>query len=667
VINLVIDKTIEVFKEIVSKRTNRDKDAIKPYEYQLKVFRGFERLANGDLNVLIIRAPPARGKTEASTAPFLAQFVSGNIILPRIVYATPTQTLLYSMVRRFEEYLKAVSSAYGSFAKWMEKLSPVAEHGLDIDPQYLIPRFTVSTYDVVAYAWTARRSIPWRPFTTRGAMLSSLMVFDEAHLVQDSYTYSQRVFTKLVETMARSGIPIIIMSATLPNTFVDKIKNSLGMDCVEEIVDSDVAIPGKLSVFPIGNDAKDFIKTMAEVVDVVKGATEKCKDVLLVFNTVKIAVEAYNILLAELKKEPYTVVEVGGEDDVVKALKSGKDKIVLLVLIHGRLPIAVRRRREELFEKLRKIRSEMLQHGLEKRWSLIVVATQVAEVGLDYSFDYVVTELAPPSALVQRIMRAGRIMEQESKALILPPIILECRSSGKCISPSYFVYTKDMLELGKNFVDELSKDCTKIADINYVANWIDKEFEILNSRAKEWVKKLVNQTYKTLDTIRSIPPLTTAVHLRNILEKFRFRLGEYVALYIIDGEIPEFTDIKEFKKKLSEMVGTSGEKIYEVIDRSIKYTLRFRKTKGNDHLTVTVPSECIWTVDTNHILPYIWSYGKDVEINVLKLKKLDKNGKVFGVHNIENIYGKILICRCIPNFKPEIGIVGVEEVDLVVY
>jgi len=664
------DAAVEALKELVSKRKGTDREAVKPYDYQLEAFREFERLAISDLSVLIIRAPPARGKTEASVAPFLAQFVSSEVLLPRIIYATPTQTLLYSMVRRFEGYLEALSSAHEGFRSWRERLSPVAEHGLDVDPQYLVPRFTVSTYDVVAYAWTARRTIPWRPFTTRGALISSLVVFDEVHLVQDSYTYSQRVFVKLVETMARSGVPVVVMSATLPNRFVDELRSCLGEDRVKEVVDGGTSIPGKLSVSPVDGDAMDLKKALTEVVGVVENAVKDGKDVLLVFNTVRVAVEAYSALLAELKNKSYTVVEVRDWSDVERILESGgRDRIVFVVLVHGRLPIGVRRRREELFEKLREIRSRA-----DKRWSLVVVATQVAEVGLDYSFDYVVMELAPPSALVQRIMRAGRIRGQRSEALVLPPIVLEPGAGSKRIPLSYFVYAGKTLDLGKEFVDELRNDPTKIANVWYVASWVDGEFEALESETKEWVEVLVDRARQILEASRFVPPLATDIH-RRVLEGFKLRLGEYVALYILGEETSELekaVSIEEFKSKLGELIaklGKDAEMSRGLVERSIRYSLRLRKMEvGNTKYTVvTLPRECVWAVGGRDVIPYVRSLrGEEDEVDFLKLRRLDEGGEVYEAPGAENIYGRILICRNVPGFRPEMGLVEVEEVGLVV-
>ncbi|ADM27732.1 CRISPR-associated helicase Cas3 [Ignisphaera aggregans DSM 17230] len=670
----MLDTTVEAFKVMISRRAGLDKEAVTPYRYQLEAFREFERLASGDLDVLIVRAPPARGKTEAPIASFLAQFVSGEILLPRIIYATPTQTLLYSMVRRFEGYLEALSSAYESFKSWREKLNPVAEHGLDVDPQYLIPRFTVSTYDVVAYAWTARRAIPWRPFTTRGALISSLVVFDEAHLVQDSYTYSQRVFVKLVETMARSGTPIVIMSATLPNKFVEDLSKGLDGDLVREVVDSGASIPGKISVSVVDDSAPttDFERAMAEILNVANDAARSGKDVLLVFNTVRAAVKVYNVLATKLEKEAFTVVEVKDKDDVERALKDdGKGRIALLVLVHGRLPMGVRRRREELFESLRRIRSGMTEEGLEKRWSLIVVATQVAEVGLDYSFDYVVAELAPPSALVQRIMRAGRIRGQHSEALVLPPIAFECDIDSECTPPSFFVYAKSTLDLGREFVGEISKDPARVADVIYVADWVDREFKAIESETKEWAEILVNRAHQILDTSRFVPPFATVVH-RRILESFKFRLGEYVALRILGEETSELekvADIGEFERRLGELIAKPGEGLRELIEGSVRYALHFRKREiGGDKYTVAMlPRECVWTVGDEHVVTYVRSVrGGKVEIGFLVLKKLDESGRVYAAPGVEDICGRLLICKRVPGFEPEIGLVEVEEVELVV-
>lgn len=633
---------VEVFKEIVSSRVNI---GACPYDYQRRVFSAFEGLAYGDKALVIVRAPPGRGKTEAVVAPYLTQHVYGDIAIPRLVYATPTQTLLYSMESRFNGYLDALAYRLG---RYRDALKPVPEHGLDIDPEYLIPRLTVSTYDVVAYAWMARRTIPWRPFTTRGAMFSSLIVFDEAHLVQDVHSYSQRVFRELARTIAECGVPTVVMSATLPRSFEEELRDKLG-SMLELVKDEDAQMPGSLEVNLV--EGRGIISEEGAsriVLERVEEALREGLDVLLVFNTVRTAVRFYEMIVERLSQKR-KVIEVSSVEEIGKALSSSG--IVLAVLVHGRLPIGVRKSRERVFEELRRLKIG----GSRKEWSLIAVATQVAEVGLDYSFDVVVTEVAPPSAIAQRVTRGGRIRGQRSRAVVLPQIGLEEGGAG--------VYLPETLELGWEVARQLGRNPSLLMDVDYLSCVVDREFRVLEEGAKEWVKQRLENARRMLEKSKFLPPLATAAH-RQTLEGFKLRLGEYVALYILRDEPRQpASSIGALLKELGDVLGQTASGWKELVDGSIRLSLKFRKQK--ESLTVTVPRPAIWEAGGETVLVYVGEIKRDeVILNYLRLRKVG-GGAYRAEDDIEEIYGKILISRPVEGFSKEKGLVEVEWVDII--
>jgi len=633
---------VEAFKEMVSSRVNIE---VSPYNYQRHVFSAFERLAYGDKTLVIVRAPPGRGKTEAVMAPYLAQYIYGDIAIPRLVYATPTQTLLYSMESRFNGYLDALAYSLGGYR---DALRPIPEHGLDVSPEYLIPRLTISTYDVVAYAWTARRTIPWRPFTTRGATLSSLLVFDEAHLVQDVHSYSQRVFRELARTMAECGVPTVVMSATLPKSFEEELRNKLG-DMLELVRDEDAQVPGSLEVDLVKERGSISEEEASRIIlEYVEEALREGLDALLVFNTVGTAVRFYEMIVESLKQK-HGVIKVGSAEETDKAL-SGPSSM-LAVLVHGRLPIGIRRGRERIFEELRRRKIE----GGRKEWSLVAVTTQVAEVGLDYSFDLIVTEVAPPSAIMQRVARGGRIRGQKSRTVILPQIELE--------EGGVRVYLPETLELGWKVAEQLGRNPSLLMDVDYLSCVVDREFRVLEEGAEEWVKQRLENARKTLEKSKFLPPLATREH-RRVLERFKLRLGEYVALYILRDEPRQpAPNIGTLLKELGTVLEQTASSWRELVDGSVRLSLRFRKRE--EGLTVVVPKPAIWEAGGEAVLVYVGEIKRDgVALNYLRLSKV--GGSVYKARgDIGEVYGKILVSRPIKGFNEEKGLVEVEWVDVI--
>ena len=101
---------------------------------------------------------------------------------------------------------------------------------------------------------------------------------------------------------------------------------------------------------------------------------EREKPLLLVFNTVERAVEAYRKL----------------REERLEAL-----------LLHSRIISGERRRREGLFER---------ENGKVD----VVIATQVVEAGIDFDFKTVVTEVSPIDSLIQRLGRGARRRDGEA-------------------------------------------------------------------------------------------------------------------------------------------------------------------------------------------------------------------------------------------------------------
>ena len=642
------EASVELLKRMVSHRARVPQESVKPYNHQREVIDRVLRLLEGDLRVVVVKIPCGGGKTEAVLAPFFSQILSCEPHVPRIIYALPAQSLLYNMLRRFDDYVTAVQSLESCWnARRLSEFKPVAEHGFDADPEYLIPRFSVATYDVVVYAWLARRTIPRRPFTSRGALLASYVVFDEAHLIQDVYLYSQRVLPSLVASMAEAGVPVVVISATLAEQFESNLKELLG-DGVE-VFRSDFQPRGKISV-SFYRDSEETIKlgaALESVREYLLPSVKQRKDVLVVVNSVKAACLMYRELLKLFRHSGFSVNELTDLNDVKAALTGDWD--VAAALLHGRLQIGERMRREGLFEEAKKLKRDG-----QKRASLVVVATQVAEVGIDYSFDTVITELAPPSALVQRAMRGGREKNQCSKVLVLPPLEVDNEV------PSLAIYPKELLEMAKN---ELKKGFqNNLQKVEYLTEISSKEYEALEGWSKkesDWASELVNRSKSLIERANLLPPLATRMQTK-VFKNLKFRIGEYVMLSIDEYRLDKSLSPQSFTEKLERLLESKGK---SAVERSlVRVPLKIRKTGAGEH-SVNIPSACVWELKGGCFIPLLVSLAR-VEVELVSAVR-DKRG-FYRSERGREIFGRIVIPDPdkLGKIDPKMGLVEVERVEL---
>jgi len=328
-------------------------DGREPYPHQL---RTAENIVNG--KSVVLRAPCGSGKTEAAYAPVVIGLTN---ILPRLVYSLPTRALVEDVAERITRGVAKAGVKY--------TVSP--QHGANSKDPFFRSDIIVATIDqtVGAYCCTPLSLPVHLGNIPAGAAVSSFLCFDEAHVYDHELGLQSTLV--LLESAAKLGLPFLIMSATLPESFLEWfVNNPVFCDKVE-------VVNGNESDIPKRRDRHVVLRWCGKALESkdVLNAAEAYSKIMVVCNTVDHAQNLYETVEKQLEAQNFSVF-----------------------LLHSRF----------LDEDRERIEKNMKASIRDKNVKSLIITTQVCEVGLDISCDLLLTELAPPDALVQRIGRCAR-------------------------------------------------------------------------------------------------------------------------------------------------------------------------------------------------------------------------------------------------------------------
>lgn len=339
------ESLVAIFKEFLgSDRT--------PYRHQLDTA---ESLLSG--KSVILRAPCGSGKSEAVLVPFLLEAQKENAILPKhMIYSLPMRVLTESLAQRVREK--------------MHYVDVVSHHGMEVsDPLFEKPLiFTTIDQTVGAYCCVPLSASLGAGNIPAGAVVSAMLCFDEVH----TYDYQRALNSMLVilESSRKFNSPFAILSATLPDKFVDYCKEHLQAEAIDVSGDDEENIPCRKN-----REVTVHVQENELTVEAVKSSFYSAKrnsKLLVVCNTVDRAQALYCSLR-----------DIFGSDTCF--------------LLHSRFLPGDREKRER----------ELLA-AFQKQKKACVVATQVCEVGLDISCDVLLTEVSPIDSFIQRVGRCAR-------------------------------------------------------------------------------------------------------------------------------------------------------------------------------------------------------------------------------------------------------------------
>jgi len=503
---------------------------------------------------VFIRLPTGYGKTLVGESLFISQAFKGWSVIRGLSYVLPTKALTHDVAKRLED----------DTAKLIGRYEVIELHG-ESDVTDFYADISVATFDTFTLAY-ARSIKDYHIEKPAGVIVSSHVTFDEAHMLQDEYLFSHQVLGRVLFSLYDVGIPILIMTATMPkaieNLIFERFKDVLKVPPTpDDFNESPETYRGKVDNVRLKDTG--MINYLSST-DFEREASNANR-ILIVVNTVERACEVYDTLRS----------------------KGMADNCVLL-LLHSRLIKDERTLREELVRKLlkskitceeckreidfpvyidhnKKVLCDQCKTANAKKVSkVIMVGTQVIEAGLDISSDLLVTECAPVDALIQRVGRCARYRGEKGLAIIVK-------------HPDETPYRSGLVE---NTWSALKKHKDDIAV--YLTS-LPESYELLEEVFSKYnVKDVPSELRSTLRYLDNIYPFIVDF---KAIKSVKVRPGAPVFLFaLLEGEkIPVYcgsVDHSELREKgcLFTSISEVGElDIHEIIKKAYKLL----KERGN--------------------------------------------------------------------------------------
>jgi CRISPR-associated endonuclease/helicase Cas3 len=367
----------------------------------------WDAIANNPNPAILLKSPTGSGKFESVLFPALANRY-------RLIIPLPARSLLEDQKQRLEKYLERFSALYPQ-----REISLVIDTGsqmyrsvyrdgkVEPKPRTVNPRrhlykgdVILTTLDKFLYRYFAfgdkQKSFvfPLRIHRDKTHQEKTLICFDEAHSYDDiSFTN----FQSLVQSLYEAGRSLVLMTATMPQEYINRFDYLEAIDCIGNFDDSSKAQELKdfqqqhlkqpyldLRNFEWINDVQrdsqnpePFQQRVYETVIKEWKVRSNCR-IIAVVQTVRDAVAIYLQLSHELNLN-----------------KNTEDK--QLYLYHGRLDNNVR---QEVYNQLK--------HRDDNAQPYILITTSAIEVGCDLNSEILISEICPPENLIQRAGRCNR-------------------------------------------------------------------------------------------------------------------------------------------------------------------------------------------------------------------------------------------------------------------
>ncbi|GHO88881.1 CRISPR-associated helicase Cas3' [Dictyobacter formicarum] len=353
------------------------------FRYQKQVF---EALQKGQK--VILQAPTGSGKTRAGTYPFLYAWVEPELIdLPRqCIYSVPLQTL----ARQFKHEYTHIVRAQRNASSPLRNLKHVAFQTGDNPGD---PKFEADLlFTTIDQTLSGFLSIPYGLSKAlanfnAGAVIGSYLVFDEYHLFPLNKSGGGALTTTLhMLQLLRDITPWTLMTATFSRTLLRGLCERLGATEVSLDTSDFSDIPsqqGKQRFFTIREEPL----TPEHVWDDMREHNRQ--RALVICNTVERAMT------------------------IAQKLRDLTPDDVSVIVFYNRF---FQQDRERIEQRLaQEFGEDKSKYSLQR---MILVATQIVEVGLNITSPVLHTDLAPASSIIQRAGRVARFAGETGQVYI---------------------------------------------------------------------------------------------------------------------------------------------------------------------------------------------------------------------------------------------------------
>jgi len=375
---------------------------------------------------LLIRAPTGWGKTAAS----LSYAIGKN---SRIIYVLPTITSIKSF---YDDLCDFFGKENVGELFYYADVEAVKREKTDFRElmfsSYFAKPIIVTTLDQLLLVFLQ----VGKYFMKRPHLRNSVIILDEVHTFSQNMLYILSYFIEKFTEIY--NIRFCVMSATFPTVLRDHFKNLLQ----------------RVKVLWLNNEFKNRRRVIYKLMK---------RDVLEVIEEI--------IELYRSHRKPFRMVIVC--NTVEKSQRVFEKLQVLksetnMELLHSRF-----------IYKHRCEKESRISNWMRNGESFILVATQVIEVSLDISFDFMVTECAPLESLVQRFGRVNRYKNRTKKINIWITFPTEMKVKKK-----YPYEKKDIVntwKLLKDLEGDLENELQLIEEYDKVATLSQiKQKEIYN-------------------------------------------------------------------------------------------------------------------------------------------------------------------------------------------
>lgn len=352
--------------------------ALYPYQEHVK-----QLLLSG--KSVILQAPTGAGKTRAALAPYIEAFfdLPPDEFPRKCIYSVPMRVLANQFAKDYTEYAASYER------KFKRKLKVSIQTGDQPDDRRFEGDLIFCTIDQFLSSYlTMPYSLPNRLANLNaGAMAGSYLVFDEFHLLDPGSTLSSTLYA--IKQLSRLA-PVLLMTATFSASMLKNLASELSF------VD-----------FLVSPQEAHAIETR-EKKESPRQRSWRTNTSLLSAEAVLSLHHTRTLALCNTVQRAQTLFR-----ELRTLIKKRENNKVQLLLLHSRFLPGDRRNTETALRQL-------FGKDNDRSGSVIAVATQAIEVGVDITCETLHTELAPASSLIQRAGRCARYPGEAGQIIVYP-------------------------------------------------------------------------------------------------------------------------------------------------------------------------------------------------------------------------------------------------------